>query len=136
MSAQLRDCGISIQGAARASKSVSRSRTLDAAKSGVHAHCMDEKPWVGITVRGGMESEEWFGQLDCSLEEFFQAPEHAFVRLNYVHWLESQGEFEEPVIVKNDEGDPAFHHFLFLRKSEVVVVRPLKRRLAPSFEEN
>jgi len=90
---------------------------------------MTRKPWVGATIRMGQDAEEWFGELDCTLEEFFAAPEHAFIRLNHVRWLESQGEFEEPMLVRNEDNDPALHHYIYVRKSEVVILRPLRHPL-------
>lgn len=93
---------------------------------------MTKKPWVGVSIRMGHEAEEWFGELDCTLEEFFAAPDHAFVRLNHVRWLEPQGEFEEPVLVRNQDNDPPFQHYIYFRKSDVVLVRPLRHPIRTS----
>jgi hypothetical protein len=87
---------------------------------------MDEKQWVGMTLRSSMDAEEWFGELDCTLDEFFAAPENAFVRLNHVRWLEAQNEFDEPNLVRNQDGDPPLRHYIYLRKSDVSMIRPLR----------
>jgi hypothetical protein len=92
------------------------------------------RPWVGVTIRLGQEAEEWFGELDCSLEDFFAAPDHAFVRLNHVRWLEAQGEYEEPLLVRNEDNDPPFHHYIYFRKSEVILLRPLRHPIQLSDE--
>jgi hypothetical protein len=96
---------------------------------------MNKKPWVGITVRCGLEAEEWFGELDCTFDEFFAAPDHSFVRLNHVRWLESHGEFDEPCLVRSQDGDPPFQHFMYLRKSEVALIRPLRHAVRVSDDE-
>lgn len=90
---------------------------------------MSKKPWVGVTLRLGHEAEEWFGELDCTLEEFFSAPDHAFIRLNHVRWLEAQGEYEEPMLIRNEDNDPPFHHYIYFRKSNVVLLRPLRHAI-------
>jgi len=85
-----------------------------------------QKPWVGLTVRNGYDGEEWFGELDCSLEEFFAAPNHAFVRLNHACWLEAPNEFSEPSIMRNEESHEALHHYVYIRKDAITMVRPLR----------
>ena len=87
---------------------------------------MTNRTWVGITVKTAMEAEEWFGELECTLEEFFGLPETAFVRLNHARWLEAQNEYEEPNLVRNQDGDPPFEHYLFVRKADICMMRPLR----------
>lgn len=96
---------------------------------------MEENRWVGITLRGPAEAEEWFGELDCTLEQFFAAPDNAFVRLNRVRWLESESEFEAPNLVRNQDADPPFKHYIYFRKSDVSIIRPLRAALQARSEE-
>lgn len=92
---------------------------------------MKSKPWVGLTVRTSADSEEWFGQLEFPLEQFFTKPADTFVRLDHVVWFEAQGEFEEPQIVRNDDHELPFEHFIYVRKGDVTMVRPLKYEINP-----
>ncbi len=91
--------------------------------------------WVGITLKTSMDAEEWFGEMDCTLDEFFKAPENAFIRLNHSRWLESATEFEEPNLVRNQDGDPPFAHHLYFRKADVSVIRPLRKPLRTSDDD-
>lgn len=96
---------------------------------------MNGKAWVGITLKTTLEAEEWFGELDCSMEEFFAAPESAFIRMNHARWLESANEYDEPTLVRNQDGDPPFTHYLYFRKADVCLLRPLRSALRMSDDE-
>ncbi|PKO16529.1 hypothetical protein CVU37_11175 [candidate division BRC1 bacterium HGW-BRC1-1] len=93
---------------------------------------MTDNRWVGLTLKTVEEAEEWFGELDCSLEDFFAAPENSFIRLNHSRWLEATTEFEEPTLVRNQDGDSPFTHYLYFRKSDVSLIRPLTKPLSTS----
>jgi hypothetical protein len=96
---------------------------------------MDQGRWVGITIKTGDEPEEWFGELDCTLDEFFQAPDGAYIRLNHSRWLETATEFEEPSLIRNEDVDTPFTHHLYFRKGDVSLVRPLRKSLRTSDDD-
>ncbi|MCX7017658.1 MAG: hypothetical protein WCK47_11095 [bacterium] len=87
---------------------------------------MKDNRWVGLTVRTSIEAEEWFGELECSVDELLAMIDSQFVRMNHARWLESQSEYEEPNLVRNQDGDPPFEHYLYIRKSDISMIRPLR----------
>jgi len=91
-----------------------------------------EYPWVGLTVRTADADEEWYGLLDCSLDEFFKMKDGDYVRLNHVVWIENSDEFGESHIVANEDNlDIPFEHYIYFRKSDVQMIRPMKYPLNP-----
>ncbi len=94
---------------------------------------MTKFPWVGLTVRTAEASEEWFGQLDRSTEDLFAAPENVFIRLDHVVWLEAKTDTDAVHIISNEDNpDIPFEHFIYVRKSDITMVRPVKYPLNPS----
>lgn len=89
-------------------------------------------PWVGAIVDNSDGSEEWFGQLTTTLEDFMALPEEAFVRLNHVVWVEvMEGEDQVEIIANSDNDDIPFEHFIYVRKRQVSMIRPLRFPLNP-----
>jgi hypothetical protein len=78
-----------------------------------------------------MEHEEWFGELEGSLEQFIGKPDNAFIRLDNVVWLEGRDEFEEPRIVRNTDSELPFEPYIYVRKSDIMIVRPLRYAINP-----
>lgn len=78
-----------------------------------------------------MDHEEWFGELEGTLEQFFGKPDTAFVRLDNVVWLEVRDDFEEPRIVRNTDSELPFEHYIYVRKSDIMIVRPLRYAINP-----
>lgn len=88
--------------------------------------------WVGFTVRTGEGPEDWYGQLECTLEEFLRMPDTDFVRLNHAVWVEVSPDLDQAEIVANEDNpDIPFEHFLYIRKGDISVVRPIKYPLNP-----
>jgi hypothetical protein len=96
---------------------------------------MNQGRWVGVTIKTGDEPEEWFGELDCTVEDFFKAPDASFIRLNHARWLETTTEFEEPSLVRNEDVDTPFTHYLYFRKGDVSLLRPLRKSLRTSDDD-
>jgi hypothetical protein len=92
---------------------------------------MKSKTWVGLTVRTGMDTEEWFGEIEGTVEQLLLKPDDTFVRLDHVVWLEARDEFEEPRIVRNIDNDLPFEHYIYVRKGDIAMVRPLRYAINP-----
>ena len=84
------------------------------------------KIWVEIMIEEPDGNDFYVGLVDRPLERsiFSVAPED-FIRLDKVRWREEASQLEFR-IVKQSEMVDGYHNHIYLRKSKIVLVRPIK----------
>ncbi|MDP7035411.1 MAG: hypothetical protein QF752_13040 [Planctomycetota bacterium] len=85
------------------------------------------KLWVEIIVEEPDGNDSYVGLVDEPLEDsIFSLAGDDFVKLEKVRWREEASELEFKVVKQSEMGGDYTDHF-FVKKSKIVMIRPIKK---------